>query len=341
MKRKEYPDFHKSLSDLNAYPAATRKIKFAETHKSFFYKTGADVYKLRKPSPLYSNLAIKEAFTHEAQTLGRRWAPTLQFEVLALCRADDGRYLLGSEGEPVDYALRVTQLSAHHWLDYIIANGKLSSAIVARVARFLAGKHLEFPAAPELSEKRGRPEHFRELCDEIAYQSKKYVHSTVSEPILELVTRNIARFLDEQRKLFLRRIKKGRIVDGHGAFVPEHIHLRGKEVAALGVLDGQAKYRILDAANDVASLLNELHRLGLDVESALFIKRYTNAAKDRELEKMLPVYRTFQAMRMGLTLSERIAEKHDDDETLAQLTETAQGYYSQAAQYARLIPREA
>ncbi|NIP71633.1 MAG: hypothetical protein GWO16_00730, partial [Gammaproteobacteria bacterium] len=95
------------------------------------------------------------------------------------------------------------------------------------------------------------PEHLHGLLEEVTYQTKKYVGITANEALLELVTRPLGRFLEDTRKLTLRRMKRGRIVDGHGAFVPEHVYLRGTDLRAIGPLDGQAKFRVLDAAHDV------------------------------------------------------------------------------------------
>ena len=59
MTKKLYPEFHKALLDQTLYPSATRRIKFEETHHSYLYKTGDHVYKIPKPGPLFSSLAVK------------------------------------------------------------------------------------------------------------------------------------------------------------------------------------------------------------------------------------------------------------------------------------------
>ena len=91
-------------------------------------------------------------------------------------------------------------------------------------------------------------------------------------------------------------------MDGHGDFTPPHIHVRGKDVVAVAPLDGQAKYRVLDAANDVATLVNALLLAGHPELAALFVKRYSGAAKDRDLEKILPLYQVFRAVLAGLEI---------------------------------------
>jgi len=338
MRKRAYPEFHKALMDPAMYPQVSRKIKFEESPDSYFYKTGTDVYKIRKPSPVYSSLAIKEAFMQEAATLGRRWAPGLTVEALPLVRRDGG-FVLGGQGDAADYVLRISQLSTQHWLNHLLEAGRCTPTVIGRVARFLAALHAEHPAPAGTAETAGRPEHLRGLLEEIFYQSKKYTGTALSETMLEVVTRPTMRFIEESRKLFLRRVKKGRIVDGHGAFVPEHIHVRGKDVLAVSPLDGQAKYRMLDATNDVAALVNALALAGEDELAELFVKRYATAAKDRDLDRTLPVYRVFQAVHNGLRLCERSAQVGLEEELRAAWQQQAQRQYQHAVQLVRLIPR--
>lgn len=331
------PEYHKALLEPSAYPAAKRRIKFAETPLSYFYKTGEFVYKIRKSSPLYSSLAIKEVYANSALTLGRRWAPQVYQDVVPVMRADGG-YALAGTGEVVDYALRLTQLSEHYWLDYLLAHGKFSAAAAGRVARYLAQQHQLSPL-PEQVGDLGRPEHFRALLEEVIYQVKKYVDVTLSQAMLDMVTRPLDRFLDESRKLFLRRQKKGRIVDGHGDFTPARIHIKGKEVFAVSPLDGLQKYRQLDAANDVATLSMELVRLGAEESAALFVQRYLVAARDRELLQILPAYKAFQAMRRGLGFSEPDEQSVSGETPQRERHELAHTYFNLAVRFAREIPR--
>ena len=69
-----------------------------------------------------------------------------------------------------------------------------------------------------------------DLAEEVFYQVKKYVNVTVAPPVLDTVTRPMFKFIEDYRKLFQRRQKKGFITNCHGAFVAEHIFLKGKEV---------------------------------------------------------------------------------------------------------------
>jgi hypothetical protein len=336
MAKKTYPEFHKALLDPSLYPSAPRRIKFEETRHCYVYKTGSLVYKIRKTGPVYSSVAIKERFAREALTLGKRWAPEVVQEVVAVVRSAEGLYSLGGEGTVVDYALRLSQLPDHYWLHRLIGQNKLTAVAVGRLARYLADHHGS-AAAGEKAAEAGRPEHFRRIAEEILYQSKKYINLTVTQPMLDMIARPVSRFIDDSRKLFLHRQRKGRVVDGHGAFVPEHIFLRGPEVHAVAPLDASPKFRQLDVANDVATLLNELCRLDAAESADLFLKRYIAASRDRDLPRILAAYRTLQALRYGLSYSERLNEAGMDEQQRGSIVQAANAYFNQAVRAAREI----
>ena len=180
----------------------------------------------------------------------------------------------------------------------------------------------------------------RELIEEVGYQTKKYIGQTITAAMYDMMIRPMERFLDEGRKLFSRRIKKDRVVDGHGALLPEHIYVKGKDVIVVSPLEAQPKYRILDAANDVAALCNVLRLSGSEETADVFLKRYVSTSKDRELERMLPIYEAFQAIHTGVVLSERMVELAEGSAERTKVSTEAQAYFNLAVQRARDIPRQ-
>lgn len=338
MTKTHRPEYHKALLDQATYPSATRRIKFVETPTSYHYWTGTHRYKIRKTSPVYPNLAIKERYAHEALRLGRRWAPEVVEAVVPIVRRAEGGFALDGPGEPVDYAVRMVQLLDTYWLHKLVPADKITQTGWGRLARFLAEHHAT-AASEESAAAAGRPEHFRALADEVFYQCKKYLGRTLTQAMLDMVTRPLYRYLDEGRKAFLRRVKKGRIVGGHGAFVPQHVYMRGTDVQAVAPLEAQRKFRVLDAASDVATMVNELERVGAHEGAELFLKRYVSASRDRELARVLPAYRALRAMRSGLVHSERMAERPEGDAEREALLQSAHEYFNLAVQNARQIVR--
>lgn len=339
MTRKLYPEYHKALLEQTLYPSATRRIKFEETRSSYVYKTGDHVYKIAKPSAYFSSLAVKERYIAEALAHGQLWAGDC-YEAMVPILSANGTFTVGGEGTAVDYALRMKQLTGHHFGDELLAAGKLNAPALGRVARFLSDMHKAHPLGTGAAEA-GRPEHFRDLFDEIGYQVKKYIGQNLSEAMFEMIARPVERFIDEGRKIFLRRTKRGRIVDGHGEFVPDRVFLKGKDVLALTPISVPNKYRHLDAANDVATFRNALHLTGAAEAEDVFLKRYMSSARDRDLPRILPAYEVFQALRAGLDYCEWRVEAGPGAPEFAGLGHKAQEQFNLALHRAREVPKEA
>jgi hypothetical protein len=338
MTRKLHPDYHKMMLDPAAHPAATRRAKHQETRYSHLYKTGNEVFKIRKTSATYASLAIKEVYAQEALELGRRWAPTT-YQGIVIIAEQGGQFSLGGTGTPVDYALRMVQLSDHFFADYLAAHKKLNATAVGRIARFLAQKHAEAPGTEAQNAEIGRPEYFANLVEEVFYQTKKYFGVGLNEAMYELITRPMAHYLEQQRKVFLRRHRKNRVVNVHGAFYPRHVHVKQQEVEAIAPLDSPRNLRVLDAASDVAQFANGLQLLGATEEAALFPKRYAAAAKDRDLDAILPAYQTYHAVREGLLCCEWFTELPAGDAQRDGIKEEAQHLFGLAVESARTLPK--
>ncbi len=333
------PDFHAALLEPSRYPEAPHRIKFEETRRSYLYRTGSHVYKVRKTSVLFSSPAIKERYSQVALMLGRRWAGDVVQAVVPIVRTPAG-FALGGAGEPVDYALRMAQLPDAQWLHRMLADEQPTPILLGQLARFVAGQH----AAAALEERAagsGHPQRVQELLDELLDQSRKHVGPCVSEPVLEMIARPLGRCLEDLRRLMLRRLKRGRIVEGHGALQPEHIHAHDAEIHALAPLEAQPKFRVLDAANDVALLSNALALRGHGEAAELFVQRYAAAAKDRDLLRVLPVYRILQALRSGVQRGDWSAEAAPDSKERSALAQEAGGCFALALQMARALPKSA
>ena len=336
MVKKVYPNFHKSLMEESIYPSAKRRIKYEETYHSYIYRAGDFIYKIRKPRATEDNFALRERYALEALDLGKHWAPDVVTRLMKLYKAQEGVYTFNEVGEPAEFVLQSVQVSENFWLSKQMEKGKFSPTAVGRLARFLAERHAERPA-PDGGHEAGRPEQIQGLAEEVFYQSKKYIGRIVPAPLLDMVSLPFFRFIEDHRKLFQRRQKKNRIVSCHGQFVPEHIYLKSREIFAISPLVGTQKYRNMDAANDLATITNALQLAGDQESQELLIKRYATAARDRDLGVLMPLFQTFQAIRMGLVLCEWLKEEGHSEEQRTEWTEKAHALYTLAGHRAARI----
>lgn len=355
MGRKAHPEFHKALLEQAAYPAAPRHVRHMETRCSHLYRTGAEVYKLRKASPAYSSLEIKELLVREALASGRRWAPQVMIGMAEVVAVGDSYRLAAvpelpdaagavplpacpPAGRLVDYALRMKQLSENYWVDALARGGKLSGVTVGRIARYLAQRHAEAPA-DERAQAQGRPEQIAALADALLSEAKQLIGGALSEPMLELMARPLHRFSADAHKLLLRRAKKGRLVHCHGAFEPEHVYAKSLDVQAISPVLSQSKFHLLDAASDVAAFVNGLLLLSADELAQVFQERYAGAAKDRDLAEVLPGFQVLIALRRGISAGAAQADAGLPDELREAMAAAAQAQFELGVRIARDMTR--
>lgn len=335
-KAQEYPPFYKSLKNKDLYPEATRKIQYLETKTSYFFTTGASRYKIKKGGNDYSSPAVTEAFLNEELRLGKLYAGDIYCEVLPLVE-NEGEYSFDpSQGEVVNYVIKLNHLSDRYFLNSLLEREKVTPTIISRIAKHMALVHSENPAQGREVDA-GRPENLYNLCEDVLYQTQKYLNETITQPMLDIIRRPLEKFVEDHRKLFLRRMKKERIVHGHGALLAEHIYIKTRDIHIVSPQELHRKFSLLDAANDVAYMTVELARMGHEEWKEIFVKRYVAAARDRDLLRMLPTYQTFVCLKQGVVYSELMTEVEGEErKTLAQ---KSSDYFNLAVKFSREIPQ--
>lgn len=340
MPTSSYPSFVSALRKKEAYPEPVSKIRFHETVTSYLFKAGEHFYKVKKTDSEYSNLAVKQAFCHEEAKLLQRFnAEDLAVEVLPVSQTTDGFVLGASEGATVvEYALRTPALVERNLVSHLLEQKKLSLIAVGRIARKLAQVHTDNPAPEKVAHERGRPEVLRALCEDMLYQMKRHFDESFTQPIQDMIRHPLEKFFEEQARLFPRRIRKRRIVEGHGALLPDHIHIKGPVVLFLSPQEVQKKYAILDASHDVATFSVELLRHQEEELNLSFIDRYLRSSRDRaDMQLILPVYQMYSALRLGIGQCEARTAMPWSEEERQEFQQRAVQYFNLAVRFARQL----
>ena len=323
----------KALKEPAAYHNSPKTIKLRETSTSFLFKADDQLYKIKKLGNEYATLAVKEAFCREECRLSQRFNPNWPLEVLPVMEHNGELKIGGTEGEIIEYALKMEALADQWSLSQLLAKDKLTIKHISKIATRIAEIHAVSPAKDRAAES-GKPEPFRALCDDMLFQLKRYFEASLTQPILDMIRHPLEKFINDNKRLFNKRQKKGRIVLGHGAFLPEHIFVRGDQVHFISPQEVQKKLAVLDVANDVSSLTVELARMGKTELFDAFVQQYLEVSNDQDLLKMLPLYQTYCALKQGVKTCElKVSQQNDDLGTLAM------DYFNLAVRFSREIPR--
>ena len=328
------PAYLKALEQAEAYPESVKKIKLTETQGSYLFEADTQFYKIKKTGNEFASLAVKEAFCLEECQLLRRYNPDWPVLVVALKKIDSEFRLGGDQGEVEEYALKMETLSAQRFLSSLLESKKVNKMDLSLAAQHLAAVHAQSGVSVRAGET-GKAERFQALCDDILYQMKRYFDVSITQPIIDMIRHPLDKFVHSKSKLFAKRLRKGRVVQGHGALLPEHVHVQGETVRLISPQEVYKKYSILDAANDVATMMAQLSIQGMPEFAEHFLKKYQEVSRDKDLIVILPVYQTYCALKHGVrTCEEKVARK---DERLGSV---ALEYFNLATRYSRSIPKD-
>ena len=133
-----------SLLHRRAYAHPVDDIQLLETHISWVILTGQFAYKIKKPIKLefldFSSLERRKFFCNEELRLNRRWAPELYLDVVPICGSFE-EPLVGGDGIPVEYAVKMLQFPQVAQLDAQLDAGLLVDADMNELAEMIASHH--------------------------------------------------------------------------------------------------------------------------------------------------------------------------------------------------------
>ncbi|MFZ5425658.1 MAG: phosphotransferase [Thermodesulfobacteriota bacterium] len=260
-RRDELEEKVRLLCSPSAYPRGPDGVEAIETHMSWVFLAGGEAYKLKKPVRTawldFSTPEARRADCMEEVRLNARLAPGVYLGVVPLVRAGDG-LLLGGDGRPVDWLVRMRRLHRDSMMDQVILRGGLTPPRLEAVAARLAGFH------GSLSRVDIAPESYRDR-----FIRQHAVNVDVLEGSRDLLEAgdldeavNAARrFLESHADMLAGRAASGMVVEGHGDLRPEHIFLNGTPMV-IDCLEFNRFLRLVDPYEEIACLGLECARLG-------------------------------------------------------------------------------
>lgn len=264
------PDIEAKLKFLRmhqAYGGSAPHPECIETHMSWVFLVGDQVYKLKKPVRFpfldFSTLEARAFFCREEVRLNRRLAPGVYLGLMAL-QWRDGVFTLVSEaqlpatapGETVDWLVWMRRLPADRMLNHLMAQGRVATEDVDALVQVLGAFYRTAPAVtlrPNDYLARFRYEQVanREVLLRPQFQLRD---AALAIDRLDLALAQGADLLHE-------RASRRRVLDGHGDLRPEHVCLLQPPVV-IDCLEFNAQLRQVDPFDEVAYLSLECEMAG-------------------------------------------------------------------------------
>lgn len=336
MSNNQKPDFYKTLINPSFYEKANKQIKYIESPNYWIFKTGVDIFKVKKKIDHNSPLHLEQMFCEHIIKLSKLYSPENKSELFYLIKQDEEYILSSSLNNSNDFFVVIRQ-SQHHEKDNLleqIKKNKVSETdLDSLIDRLIEFHHNTNPIS--IREHNESEQVEREL-ENLFYQSKKYLGFTISQPLIDLTQRPLKKFVETQKKLFNKRNKAKKVKEIHGCLKPKKIFLNKGEVAILDNRYSALKDRVSDVLSDLADLTIEFDVHQQHELSEKIVERYKSLSKDKDINIMLPFYTSIKALKQGLHYS-TLAKNEEDEEKQQELVQYAKKYYESIAGYVKKL----
>lgn len=314
-----------------------------ETHISWVFLGADTVYKVKKPVALgfldFSTPQQRLEACEREIRLNRRLSQDVYRDVVPVTRDARGVHHFGGDGEVVDHAVRMRRLPESDRADARLRERRLARDDVQRIACRLA----DFHTASERSE---RIDDFGGVgcIEQNVVENFDQTRALSVEFITPQQTREIERaqlgFLRRNKPLFHRRVRDGRICDGHGDLRLEHIYLAGSHIDIIDCIEFNARFRYGDVCADLAFLAMDLVHQGRSDFAEDLLAAYARASGDYDLYALVDFYESYRAY-VRAKVSSFLAGDPDAGDTVRERAEHAARSYFLHALTAQRAPLSA
>lgn len=318
------------------YPHRPARVELVQTHISYVFLAGDDVYKLKKPVRFafldFSTLERRRYFCHEEVRLNRRLAGDTYRGVVAVCPRDGGFALAPEESAgAIEYAVHMRRLPADRMLTSLLDRNAVTTDLIDAIAARLAAFHAVADCGPEVA-RGGDPAVIATLLEDDFHEVDAFHGDTISAADDEAIRRFCRDFLRRHDALLRRRRAEGRIRDGHGDLHAEHICCTDGLVI-YDCIEFNPSFRHRDVAADMAFLAMDLVYHGRADLADRLVARYAELTRDAELSTVAPFYACQRAYIRGKVDILKSVEAEVGAEARADARQSAVAHFALAYRY--------
>jgi aminoglycoside phosphotransferase family enzyme/predicted kinase len=336
-----HPDLFAAMSRPEFYPRRLREITVIQTHISFIFIAGNEVYKVKKAVDFgfldFTTLNKRKYYCEEELRLNRRLAPEAYLGVETITEDDAGLLTLGGNGRIVEYAVRMKKLPQERMLGRLLAEGKVKLSIMDAIAVKLTDFHRGAETGGRIDEIGGLETIRRNHVENFA-QTADYVGVTIPPARYAFISAYAGDFLNRQASLFRKRVAEHRIRDCHGDLHLEHICV-DNGITIFDCIEFNERFRFGDVAAEVAFLAMDLDYNGYEAWGETFVEAYIRHSADPDIRRLLNFYRCYYAYVRGKVVGFRIKDPAIGETERGEARETAARYFDLAYTYAARMER--
>ena len=301
-----------ALRDPKCYPHPVRRVDIVETHISCILLTGDYAYKIKKPVNLgfldFRSLESRRFYCDEELRLNRRTAPLLYLDVVAV-NGSESAPVLGGEGPPIEYAVRMHQFPQEALLDRMAKSGTLTPIYIDALARVVAEFHSDIERAGG-ERPFGSPQRVLAPAIQNFDQMQELVEAESDRDLLQKLQAWTGREHTSLYALFNSRKRDGFIRECHGDLHLGNITLLDGRPTPFDCIEFNEEFRWIDVMNEAAFLMMDLIDHKLKSLAFRFLNGYLEATGDYAGVRVLHYYLVYRALVRAKVSSIRAHQPH-------------------------------
>ncbi len=327
-----------ALADPAWHAGRPPAVEVVQTHISWVFLAGDEVYKVKKPVRFpfldFSTLALRRRYCDEEVRLNRRLAGDIYRGVLALVPRDGGWAFAPADAPAaVEYVVHMRRLPAERVLARLVDDGHADAALIARIAARVAAFHADAETSPAIA-RGGDP---AVLAQQLAadFAELEPLHGdTIRAADAAAIRAWCETRLQAHAPLLRARAAAGRVRDGHGDLHAQHVYaLADGSLPIVDCIEFNPAFRHRDVAGDIAFLAMDLDCRGRTDLAAHLVATYAAAASDPEMPRLVPFFACHRALIRGKVDSLKSREPEVPPAERAAARDSAMRHFALALRY--------
>ena len=193
-----------------------------ETHISYIFLTKNYAYKIKKDAKFsfldYSTLEKREFYCKEELRINKLLSPDMYLKVSPLIKQDNN-LIVSNEGLPLEYTVVMKRIPEEYIMKNLIEKNEIKKDTIEEIALKILSFHKK--ARVDLEGKYGAIGNFKKNVMDNFRDLESFVgHLFSSDEFNILIGKNLD-FMNNNTKLFDRRVKQGKIIETHGNLILE------------------------------------------------------------------------------------------------------------------------
>jgi aminoglycoside phosphotransferase family enzyme len=279
-------------------PAGFGKAELVETHISWVIVCHEFVFKIKKPIRYsfldFSSLKKRLYYCQREIQLNRRLTSDMYLDVMDIRRTNERIVLGGSDGEIIDYAIKMRKQDRGKQMDVLLKNDEVTVEDIQRLADRIASFHKNSKPITDV-DPMGIRQKFNDLGAEAVFLKEQL--GSWSSDLINASLQKSEFFIHENKELLHARLSDGFFRDGHGDLHSRNIFLLPEPVI-FDCIEFNDSYRQIDVLNEVAFLCMDLDAFGKVELSNQFINHYNKlfpAMQTVAERKLFTYYKCYRA----------------------------------------------